>query len=358
MGFFSGVRNTGRKSEVAAPVQRPSTRGGDLGWRFAAGVTLFLGVALTLVVLESWPPGTSRKPAVTATPAAALPAPESPPQPLRWDVSPVNVFSADESTELIPEGVDGVATVAGMLAIAQSSDEARYHLVLEGQPLGLSNDYIYLLAMTRHPDQDIVLVGSQCGGAACDFLDLAFVRLYPNRPPELQSHVDFRFESDFNESLKQRIAFRDGETEVALGLVDGAHRFAVISPAEELALFAEPVVIEALTNEQCTMVKTVLEECAAFRTPCSQQALAEFPANCPDAMTPFYRTTGYLAQEIEGLDLRAFAQTCAMASRIRLTPSDAFIKANICSGVVLSQRLPGVVAKDTAPVLAGQTEPF
>ena len=272
--------------------------------------------------------GPERKP-ILAEPA--------PPSTLEEMVSPrsesaatFNAFSTLNPRALIPIDAAAVTTIAGTLAI--ESAESQQQLTLNGRRLALPESYFTLMSITRHDAQDIVLVSMNCGGTACAFLDLAFLRLFSDRPPVIETRPDLQFPSDFTERLREGIAFRGDQTELALGLDKGAFVFAAIGPTSPLAITRQPATIESLTREQCGMVKEAIESCAEFPTPCSDAPFAEFPGNCPDATMPLYRTTGYLAANTTGLNLPAFANTCTAASQLGMAPSPTFIESEICSG--------------------------
>jgi hypothetical protein len=240
------------------------------------------------------------------------------------------VFSSAEPHVLVPDDIRALATIAGTLSIEPA--ESQHQLMLDGQRLDLPESYLTFLSMTRHPDQDIVLVSMNCGGTACTFLDLAFVRLYSNRPPVLETLPEFQFPSDIVERVQQGISLRDNTIDVALGLKDGVYWFASISPRDKLSMFAVSAPIEPLSDDDCKLAAEMLDYCTELKTPCAEAPFREFPSNCPDATMPLYRTTSYLANHTTGLNLPAFAQACKAASELSMAPSPAFIQSEICSG--------------------------
>ena len=240
------------------------------------------------------------------------------------------VFSTAEPHALIPDDTRALATIAGTLSIEPA--ESQHQLMLDGQRLDLPESYLTFLSMTRHPDQDIVLVSMNCGGTACTFLDLAFVRLYSNRPPVLETLPEFQFPSDIVERVQQGISLRDNTIDVALGLKDGVYWFASISPRDKLSMSAVSAPIEPLSADDCRLASEMLDYCTELKTPCAEAPFREFPSNCPDATMPLYRATNYLASHTTGLNLPAFAQACKAASELSMAPSPAFIQSEICSG--------------------------
>ena len=244
--------------------------------------------------------------------------------------APMAIFRTTESHLLIPDDTDALATIAGTLSIEQA--ESQHQLMLDGQRLDLPQSYFTFLSMTRYADQDIVLVSMNCGGTACTFLDLAFVRLYSNRPPVLETLPEFQFPSDIIERVQQGISLRDNTIDVALGLKDGVYWFASISPRAKLAMAAVSAPIEPLSADDCRLATEMLDYCTELKTPCAEAPFREFPSNCPDATMPLYRTTNYLASHTTGLNLPAFAQACKAASELSMAPSPTFIQSEICSG--------------------------
>jgi hypothetical protein len=314
----------------------PST-GNTAPWLIGAGL---VGLSLMAIILTnltsgdrsnsaSRPSSGSERRSIAAEPAPASNLDELAP-PRSAPSAALDAFSTMNPRALIPIDATAVATIAGTLAI--ESAESQQQLTLNGRRLALPESYFTLMSITRHDAQDIVLVSMNCGGTACAFLDLAFLRLFSDRPPVIETRPDLRFPSDFTERLQEGISFRDDRTEVALGLDKGAYVLAAIGPTSPLEIVRQPATIEPLTREQCGTVKEAIESCAEFPTPCSDAPFAEFPANCPDATMPLYRTTGYLAANTTGLNLPAFANTCTAASQIGMAPSPKFIESEICSG--------------------------
>ena len=164
------------------------------------------------------------------------------------------------------------------------------------------------------------------------YLDLAFVRLTAGQPPAVERQEAFRFPSDFTDRLRDGVSIRDGSTEVALGLENGAFWFATIGLAQNLSLSSVPASIEPLSGDDCRLAAEMLDYCTELKTPCEEADFREFPSNCPDATMPLYRAANYLANQTTGLNLPAFAQACKSASALSMAPSPAFIQSEICSG--------------------------
>jgi hypothetical protein len=240
------------------------------------------------------------------------------------------VFSTTEAHTLIPNDTRALTTIAGTVSIEPA--ESQHQLQLNGRRLDLPESYFALLSMTRYADQDIVLVSMNCGGSACTFLDLAFIRLYANRPPVIETLPHFQFLSDIVERVQQGISLRDNTVDVALGLKDGVYWFASIGPEDKLAMSAVSASIEPLSGDDCRLAAEMLDYCTDLKTPCEEADFREFPANCPDATMPLFRATNYLAHQTTGLNLPAFAQACASASELSMMPSTTFIASEICSG--------------------------
>ena len=234
---------------------------------------------------------------------------------------------------LIPDDAEAVSTVAGTLAIVPAPQSVgSRRLELNGRPLGLSNDHMYLLSISRHGSQDIVLVASQCGGTACGYLDLAFVRVRAGTEPVIERQEDLRFSSDRTDRLKDGISVRGESTEVALGVDRGAFVFASIGLSSALDISRQSAPIEPLSRDDCSVATQMLKFCAELESPCSDAPFNEFPQNCPGASMPLYRTTEYLGRHTTGLNLPAFAHACGVASEFRIAPSADFVTMEICAG--------------------------
>jgi hypothetical protein len=278
--------------------------------------------------------------------------PEPEPEPLDDSLA---VFQATEPYALIPDGTTAIETVAGTLWVANPSDSIRNrHLVLRGRPLDLSNDHLTLVSITHQGDQDIVLVAMQCGGTACEYLDLAFVRVFHNGRHAIERLDGFRFPTVFMDKLRDGISFRDANTDVALGLESGKHWFATIGPTEPLTLSSTPAAIKPLRADDCRLATRLLRECARMKTPCEDASFRDFPGNCKDATTAFSRTTSHLANQTTGLNLPAFAHTCQKASQFGMIPSDKFIAREICSGADPAQwsNASGTTSEDSSDSIA------
>ena len=210
---------------------------------------------------------------------------------------------------LVPDDIRALATIAGTLSIEPA--ESQHQLMLDGQRLDLPESYLTFLSMTRHPDQDIVLVSMNCGGTACTFLDLAFVRLYSNRPPVLETLPEFQFPPDIVERVQQGISLRDNTIDVALGLKDGVYWFASISPRDKLSMFAVSAPIEPLSDDDCKLAAEMLDYCTELKTPCAEAPFREFPLELPrrhDAALPHHQLPRQPHDRIESPRLRAGLQ--------------------------------------------------
>jgi len=283
--------------------------------------------------------------APSTEPASPPAAPEPEPEPLDDSVS---VFVATEPSALIPDGAAAIETVAGALWIASPSDSTTgRRLVLSGRPLDLSDDHLALVSIAHQEDQDIVLVAAHCGGTACGYLDLAFLRVFSDGRYRIEQLDGFRFPTDSLEKLRDGISFGDASTDVALGLESGKQRFATIGPTEPLTLSSTPAAVTPLRASDCNLATRLLRECARMKTPCEDASFRDFPGNCKDATMAFSRTTRYLANQTTGLNLPAFAHACAKASQLGIIPSAKFIAREICSGADPAQ---WSEASDTAVV--------
>ncbi len=320
-----------------SPTTAPPTRG-----RFPAILVIGVVAVAALIgfsVMRSGDVGSVRdNPGADAPSTVQVSPPQVPdPEPEPLDDS-LPVFQATEPYALIPDGTTAIETVAGTLWVANPSDSIlRRHLVLDGRPLDLSNDHLTLMSITHQGDQDIVLVATQCGGTACRYLDLAFVRVFHNGRHTIERLDRFRFPTVFMDKLRDGISFRDANTDVALGLESGKQWFATIGPTGPLTLSSTPAAIKPLRADDCRLATRMLRECARMKTPCEDASFRDFPGNCKDASVAFSRTTSHLANQTTGLNLPAFAHACMKASQFGMTPSVKFITREICSGADPSQ---------------------
>ena len=287
---------------------------------FVLGLAILIALAVLLV--PNWP---GHAPNLVATPDSDATTAPRPPEPR----ATTPAFQPQGAHALIPDGVYSVATVAGPLAIvpAKSQDQ----LTLAGKRLALPGPYFSLLAIHRHPDQDVVLIGMRCN-AACTYQDLAFVRIFKTRAPLVEMRPDFRVPSGEFDSLARHITFTTDATTVELGLEKGSRISARIGASQPLELVRSPAKAIALSSGECWLVRSMVSACAGFRTPCRDADFKTFPQNCPGATTQMRRTVIRLADQTTGFDAPAFAKVCVKASQLGIAPSDDFIRREICSG--------------------------
>ncbi len=290
------------------------------------------------------------QPAASAAASSATPVTSEPTLPVQSYVS----FKSSDQHALVPRGITEVATIAGPLQIRRASNQQR--LFLNGSVVELPESFYSFLSITHYSSQDIVLVAMNCGGSACTYLDLAFLRLYARRPMIVETEPRFQFPGDLTERVQQGITLHGETIYVSLGLLDGQHRLASISPMDPLTMSAASAQIEPLSPDDCAMTMTMLDMCANWQTPCSDDSALEFPNNCPDAALPVYRAVKYLAHHTTGLNLPVFAATCTKASELGMTPSKAFVESDICSGADPTQwsapGTRGIEPQDASPAMA------
>ena len=305
------------------PTARASRRGRSIPGSILFALGVLTGVVLTaLLVMQS-----NRTAYITTDTSAERVARARPATP---DSKATPAAVVQKPHELLPEATDSLDTVGGPLVVVPGGGEDR--LTLNGHALGLPGPRFSLLSVSRHTDQDIVLVGMKCGGASCVYLDLAFVRVFKNSPPVVEMRPGFRIPMEHVAQLKQGIDFRAETTTVALGLDRGASVSARIGPDLAFDLTREAVAARPLSRQDCLTVMEAIDACAAFSKPCRNADFQDFPKNCPSAPRSLYRSTIYLTDHTTGLDLPAFAHTCARASQLHIAPSDEFVATEICSG--------------------------
>lgn len=259
------------------------------------------------------------------------PAPAPPPGPSHVLSKPA--FQASERFALVPQHTVAVSTVGGLLEIVNDGDYTFGRtLTLDGTRLDVANDLLAFVAISRHGDQDMVLLAEHCAGSSCAHFDLAWVRVFAGGRSAVERSPEFRAGSDLFEDLQQSITYSDDTTSVALGLNKGAFVSATIGPFTALELTRESAPVAPLSAEDCGIVTTTLAECADFYTPCEPAREAVFPDNCPDASLAFARTLAYLTERTVGFNRPAFEAACTAASQIRMTPSASLIESEICAG--------------------------
>jgi hypothetical protein len=313
--------NAGPHLPAEPPAQPPNRHG-------ISAMLVLTGVAILIAVISLlWGPIErtplelpSRKVAVRGEAPSAAPASDP--------SLPAFVTAAPHSA--IPDGAEAVRTIAGRLAVEPSTSGDR--LTLQGSGLALPGPRLELVSITRHKTQDIVLVSMSCGGTACAYNELGFVRLFPNRAPLVEMRPEFRLPVRRAGTLKNSV-WRNGDaTMVALGPDRGASLSARIGPDTALELSRVPAKIARLGTRDCDTVRSMVRECALFQTRCRTASFREFPENCPSATLLLKRKTTYLADHTTGFDLPDFAHVCTRASQLNITPSDRFIRREICSG--------------------------
>jgi len=216
------------------------------------------------------------------------------------------------------------------LSVSTSGAEER--LALNGKRLALPGPYFSLLSILRQAGQDIVLVGMRCGGTACTYDELAFVRLYPDRAPLVEMRPELRVPVAAFESLARDIRFAGDTMQVPLGIENGTRLTATIGAEQPLVLDRAPARTGQLKGSECRAVRRLVQQCASFKSPCSDTDYASFPSNCPSATPQMSHTVNQLAEATTGFDATAFAKVCSRASRLGIVPSDQFIRRELCSG--------------------------
>lgn len=303
------------------PPHEPGTHG-------TVGMLVLTGVAILIAVVSLlWGP--------------IAPAPQDPPkrtmaargQVVRAETPgdaslPAFVTAAPHGA--IPDGTEAVRTIAGRLAIEPSASSDR--LTLQGRGLALPGPRLSLVSITRYDTQDIVLVSMNCDSTACSYNELAFVRLFPDRPPLVEMRPELRVPVSRAGSIRNSVWRAGDTTMVALGPDRGSRVSARIGPSSPLELTRAPAKIARLSTRECETVRSMIRECAQFRTRCSNASFKEFPANCPSAPLSLKSKTAYLTNHTTGFDLPEFAHVCTRASQLNITPSDRFIRRELCSG--------------------------
>ena len=239
-------------------------------------------------------------------------------------------FEAPGPFTVLPRDVRSIATIAGTLSVSTSGSEDR--LALNGKRLALPGPHFSLLSILRQAGQDIVLVGMRCGSTACTYDELAFVRLYSDRAPLVEMRPELRVPVAAFESLGRDIRFVDDTMQVPLGIEKGTRLVATIGAEQQLVLSRSPARTGQLKGSECRAVRRLVQQCASFKSPCSDTESDRFPSNCPSATPQMSQAVSQLADATTGFDATAFAKVCSRASRLGIVPSDQFIWRELCSG--------------------------
>jgi hypothetical protein len=280
-------------------------------------------IALAAVLGPWWPDGLATLPPAKAR-LIRLARQDTGPGPTQRTLEP------DGPQMLLAPNVRSLGTIAGPLTISTTGSEDR--LTVNGKRLALPGPRFTLLAIMRRAGQDVVLLGVRCGGAACTYDELTFLRLYADRPPLVETRPELRVPVAAFAELGQHIQFAGDTMKVQLAVERSTQLIATIGPQQPLALAHVPLRTVALSRGQCGAVQRLIVECAAFRRPCSEDEYGSFPQNCPSAPARFARDVNQLAAATSGFDQAAFARMCSHASRISVVPSDEFVRRELCSG--------------------------
>lgn len=327
---------------VVSASEPPSSASSDAAaWK--VGGALVAAAALAIIAAQVNSPASHTSSTYSPPASFTRAPPESPTSTTLQDLAEPRSFAAEVPApaafvtsltfDLFPEDAVAVQTVAGQLAILNLRDSIGVQqLTLNGESVDLSNDFLTFVAISRHGNQDIILMASQCGGSACGSLDLAFIRLFSNGAPTIETSDAFRYPTDEHEALRAGVTSWTGQIRVALGLSRGALVTAGIGPDRPLEIARDWAPIEPLAADDCSGVVETLKFCATFEKPCTDASFREFPHNCSDAPMTLYRQVSYLANHTTGFDLPAFAHACSRASQLGMAPSDEFVRQEICSG--------------------------
>jgi len=243
---------------------------------------------------------------------------------------PARNLGPDGPQMLLAPNVRSLDTIAGPLTIDTTGSED--HVSVNGKRLALPGPRFTLLSILRRTGQDIVLLGISCGGAACTYDELAFLRLYADRPPLVETRPELRVPAAAFDELRQHIQFAGDTMKVQLAVERSTQLVATIGPQQPVALAHVPLRRGALSRGECAAVQRLVVECAAFKTPCGEDEYGSFPQNCPSASERFARDVNQLAAATSGFDPAAFARMCSHASRLSVVPSDDFVRRELCSG--------------------------
>jgi hypothetical protein len=223
-----------------------------------------------------------------------------------------------------------VETTAGRLNIAEGGDGGRSRVItLDGNAIPkLRDDLIVLAHRVVYSDREIIVGFTQCNGDAppCGLRRPFWLELSKGSPPSVRQVTGL-----WSVSRNGAVSATSDGVRIALGVWNGERRVATLTMAGDIEVARMREARGRLGQADCGTVAATLEACARSRDCRSFAGSARpIPRSQRTRLTRIYHET-------TGFDATAFRRLCIRSCQLGLTPSRAFIRANICSGARADQ---------------------
>ena len=312
------------------PVAVRATHVGGGTWRTwsLAGATFLAALAIFAVV--------DRQDSSTPNPSKNDAHAERQPVPAAKIAPPAAqaVASRLESQEVLGKARLPIATKAGTLAVGSAGlSDARHVVLLSGRAVpGLRDDAISVTHRAVFSDREVVVGFTRCNGtsAPCGLRQPFWLELRTGVPPKVRRATGLWVGA----GAGAVVASTDG-VQVDLGVWHGERRSARLTAAGEIVVARHRAPRRSLSRAECATVIKAAESCAMSRD-CSS-----FRSSARPIPSPRWARLTRLYHESTGFDAASFRALCVRSCELGLTPSDGFIRRNVCSGARPDQWPPG-----------------
>jgi hypothetical protein len=192
----------------------------------------------------------------------------------------------------------------------------------------LRDDRIELAHRAVYSDREVVVGFTQCNGeeAPCGLRQPFWLELSAGSPPSVR-----RVAGLWAGSRNGAVSATNHGVRIALGVWNGESRVATLTTAGDIEVARTREARGKLGRTDCDAVAASLEACARSRDCRSFAGGARLiPQTQRSRLTRIYHET-------TGFDAAAFKGLCVRSCQLGLTPSRAFIRANVCSGARAGQ---------------------
>jgi len=215
----------------------------------------------------------------------------------------------------------------GDLAVKPSKDSAsRYDILWSGAVVAAMPARSFVLARrAEFTDRDVVVGFANCPEdvAVCSYWQPVWIVLRPNTRP-----LVLRYGNLFSGGRRAEVSADDTGVNVELGLWDGAHRSAKLTPRNEVRLASRPGEPGRADRATCRAVADALEYCTLARRCDSFEASSSaVPPGTRRALSQLFHTT-------TGIDAQQFVLFCNTSCRLGFTPSRRMIARDVCRGAL------------------------
>ena len=215
----------------------------------------------------------------------------------------------------------------GDLAVTPSKDSAsRYDILWSGAVVAAMPARSFVLARrAEFTDRDVVVGFANCPEdvAVCSYWQPVWIVLRPNTRP-----LVLRYGNLFSGGRRAEVSADHTGVNVELGLWDGAHRSAKLTPRNEVRLASRPGEPGRADRATCRTVADALEYCTLARRCDSFEASSSaVPPGTRRALSQLFHTT-------TGIDAQQFVLFCNTSCRLGFTPSRRMIARDVCRGAL------------------------